>query len=89
MMTGVVIGNVVSTIQHPFYEGQKLLMVEKTKKNNERTGDYLIAVDHAGAGAGESVLVLDEGTGARQIIGDPQAPVRSIIVGIIDKIELD
>jgi ethanolamine utilization protein EutN len=88
MITGVVIGNVVSTVQHPFYAGKKLLMVEKTRNHGERTGDYLLAVDHAGAGAGEHVLVLDEGNGARQIVGDAQAPLRSIIVGIIDEIEI-
>jgi len=31
------------------------------------------------------VLVLDEGNGARQIVNDKDAPIRSIIVGIIDQ----
>ena len=39
-----------------------------------------------GAGVGERVLVIDEGNSARQVVRDPQAPLRSIIVGIVDQI---
>jgi microcompartment protein CcmK/EutM len=48
----------------------------------------LIAVDTVGAGAGETVLVLDEGNGARQVLEAPDAPVRAVIVGVIDQIEM-
>ena len=50
------------------------------------TGKDLIAVDSVGAGAGETVLVLDEGNGARQVLKAPQAPIRAVIVGIIDEL---
>jgi ethanolamine utilization protein EutN len=84
VITGRVIGSVVATIKHPWYEGKTLLVIEKIDTNGAGRGDYLVAVDTVGAGAGEAVLVLDEGTGARQILGDPAAPVRSVVVGIID-----
>lgn len=86
MITGRVIGSVYSTINHPFYDGKKLMMVEKTDPQGKPTGDYIIAIDSVGAGPGEIVLVLDEGTGARQIVGSSDAPLRSIIAGIIDQI---
>ena len=42
---------------------------------------------HRGTPAsGQRVLVLDEGTGARQVIGSADAPVRSVIVGIVDAV---
>ncbi len=88
MLTGVVIGSIFSTINHPFYDGKILLMVEKTSLEGKRSGDYLIAVDSVGAGAGEDVLIVDEGNSARQIINDTSAPIRSIIVGIIDRRDL-
>lgn len=88
MITGVVSGNIVSTINHPFYNGKRLLMVDKTDQHGQPTGDYLIAVDTVDAGVGDPVLIVDEGNGARQIIGDPTGPIRSIIVGIIDHIDL-
>ncbi len=49
-------------------------------------GGYLIAVDSVGAGAGETVLLLDEGNGARQVLGAPGAPIRTVVVGIVDAI---
>ena len=49
-------------------------------------GGYLIAVDTVGAGAGETVLILDEGTSARQVLGAPGAPIRTLVVGIVDAV---
>ena len=87
MILGRVIGSITSTINHPFYDGRKLMVVEKTDAAGEPLADYLIAVDTVGAGPGESVLVLDEGNGARQVLASTDAPVRSVIVGIIDQVE--
>ncbi len=84
MILGRIIGEVHGTIKHPFYIGKKLLIVEKISHEGVATGDYLIAADTVGAGAGEQVLVLDEGNGARQILRSADGPVRSVIVGVID-----
>ena len=86
MILGRVIGEIHGTIKHPFYESKKLLVIEKTTDRGVPTGDYLIAVDSVGAGADERVLVLDEGNGARQVFNSKDAPVRSVVVGIIDDI---
>ncbi|HMO50470.1 MAG TPA: EutN/CcmL family microcompartment protein [Kiritimatiellia bacterium] len=86
MITGRVIGQIYSTINHPFYDGKKLMIVEKTDPTGKAGSDYLIAVDSVGAGPGEPVLILDEGNGARQVLNDANAPVRSVIVGIIDHV---
>jgi microcompartment protein CcmK/EutM len=87
MILGRVIGSITSTINHPFYDSKKLLVVEKTDAAGSALADYLIAVDTVGSGVGERVLVLDEGNGARQVVGSSDAPVRSVIVGIIDHVE--
>ena len=84
MILGRVIGNITSTINHPFYDAKKMLLVERIDPSGAPQPDYLIAIDSVGAGPGQQVLVLDEGNGARQIVGSTTAPVRSIIVGIID-----
>ena len=86
MIIGKVIGNLHSTINHPFYDGKPLLMVEKIEPNGNPSSGYLVAVDHAGAGPGETVLILDEGTGARQVLQSADGPIRSVIVGIVDEI---
>jgi len=87
VIIGRVSGEIHSTINHPFYDSRKLLVVEKTDPAGTPTGDYLIAVDVVDAGVGERVLVLDEGNGARQVFASDDAPVRSVVVGIIDHIE--
>jgi len=89
MILGRVTGSVVSTIHHPVIDGRKVLMVDRLDPDGKPTGGYIIALDAIGAGQGETVLVLDEGTGARQLLDDDQAPVRSMVVGIVDDIQLD
>jgi len=89
MILARVTGTVVSTIHHPIVDGRKLLLAERLDSNGSPTGGYLIAMDTIGAGSGETVLILDEGTGARQILDDANAPVRSVIVGIVDAVETE
>ena len=89
MILGRITGSVVSTIHHPIVEGRKLLLAERLDKNGKPTGGYVIALDAIGAGFGETVLILDEGNGARQILDDTNAPIRSIVVGIVDAVELE
>jgi ethanolamine utilization protein EutN len=84
MIFARVTGRITSTIHHPDMEGQTLLVLDKLDPAGKPTGGYLIAVDSVGAGAGETVIVLDEGNGARQILGVADMPVRSIVVGIVD-----
>ena len=86
MILGRVIGEMHGTIKHRFYDGKRLMIVEKMSAARVPTGDYLIAVDSVGSGTGEDVLVLDEGNGARQVLQSEDGPVRSVIVGIIDDI---
>jgi ethanolamine utilization protein EutN len=86
MTIGMVTGTIDSTINHPFYDGRKLLVVERETALGR--GDYIVAVDSVGAGIGERVLILDEGNGARQVLHSDTAPVRSVIVGIIDEVTI-
>ena len=84
MILARVTGRITSTINHPDMEGRKLLVLDKLDPAGQPTGGYLIAIDSVGAGPGETVLVLDEGNGARQILGGSDMPVRSVVVGIVD-----
>ena len=88
MILGKVLGNIHSTINHPFYDGKKLLVVERIEMDGQPASGYLVAVDRAGAGPGETVLVLDEGNGARQVLESKDGPIRSVIVGIVDDIDV-
>lgn len=89
MKIGRVAATVVATIKHPALDGRRLLMVDLLDLEGKATGKDLLAVDSVGAGAGETVLVLDEGNGARQVLNAPQAPIRAVIVGIIDQLVVE
>ena len=32
------------------------------------------------------VLLLDEGNGARQVLNAPGAPIRTVVIGIVDEV---
>jgi microcompartment protein CcmK/EutM len=84
-----VAGTVVSTINVPIYDNRRLLMCDLLDVEGNDTGGYIIAVDAVDAGFGETVLILDEGNGARQVVGDPQAPIRAVVVGVVDQLTVD
>ncbi len=88
MYIGKVIGSVVATIKISHLEGRKLLLVDQLDLYGQETGYYDIAVDVAQAGPGDTVLVLDEGNGARQILGLDPGAVRAVIVGVVDEVTL-
>ncbi len=86
MKIGRVSGNVVSTINHPFFDGRSLMICDLLDVNGEPDG-YTIAVDTVGAGVGETVLIIDEGNSARQIFDLATGPIRAVITGIVDSID--
>jgi len=88
MYIGKVIGNVVSTIKIDHLERHKLLVVDRLDLDGEETGAYDIAVDIAQAGPGDTVLVLDEGNGARQVLNLSPGAIRTVIVGVVDEVYL-
>jgi len=88
MYIGKVIGTVVATIKIAHLDGRKLLLVDQLDLQGEETGSYDIAVDVVQAGPGDTVLVIDEGNGARQILGLNPGAVRAVIVGVVDEVAL-
>ncbi len=85
MILGKVTGTVVATIKHPAYENRRMLLLDRLDHTGRDLGSYLVAVDAVDARVGQVVLVIDEGNSARQVLGDPRAPVRSVIIGIVDE----
>ncbi len=88
MYIGKVIGSVVATVKISHLEGRALLVVDQLDLQGEETGAYDIAVDTVQAGPGDTVLVLDEGNGARQVLGLDPGAIRAVIVGIVDEVTL-
>jgi microcompartment protein CcmK/EutM len=88
MYIGKVIGTVVSTIKIDHLDDRKLLIVDQLDLEGKETGYYDIAVDVVQAGLGDTVMVIDEGNGARQVLGLDPGAVRAVIVGVVDEVAL-
>jgi microcompartment protein CcmK/EutM len=83
-----VIGNAVSTIQHPCYDGQKVLVVQPVQVDTHTPrGTSFLAVDSVDAGVGDLILAAREGNTARQILKQPDAPLHAVVVGIVDQVD--
>ena len=87
MKFATVVGNVQSTVKHPIYNGQKIMVVQPLTADCAPDGQTMLAIDTVQAGEGDLVLITPEGNSARQIIGDMQSPVHCVIAGIVDDID--
>jgi len=87
MILGKVIGNVISTIKLPVYQGYKILIVQPMNDKEEPQGESILALDTVQAGVGDTVMVIDEGNSSRLIMNNSTAPVRTMIVGIVDTVD--
>lgn len=90
MKLGRVIGTVVTPVQHPAYDGKRLLAVRPVNPDGSDADDRMfVAVDRAQAGVGDRVLLLAEGSSVRDVLGEEHAPIRCAVVGVIDEIAVD
>jgi ethanolamine utilization protein EutN len=89
MIIGKVVGTVVTTFSHPDYKHRRLLVVQPLDFNESSGSDEFIALDNSQAGVGDTVLVLNEGSGARQVLNNKGACVISVIVGIVDAVHIE
>jgi len=88
MIIGKVVGTIVTTISHAQYKHRRLLVVQPLSlEDGDISGDF-IALDNSQSGIGDTVLVLREGSGARQVLQNKDACVISVIVGIVDSVNI-
>ena len=85
MILGKVTARVVATLKHPAFQRFGLLVVRPLTVNGELIAKgVIVAINAAQAGIGDVVLVNQEGRSARAIVGIKNAPIRSVIVGVVD-----
>jgi len=94
MFVAKVTGSLVSTQKVATMVGFKLLIVEPYRvEPNQRTslvttGRTFVAVDTLGAGEGDYVLIT-QGSSARMTPETKNLPIDTVVVGIVDKVQLD
>lgn len=87
MFLADVVGTVVSPVQIPILDGRTLLLLRPVAPDGAPTARTRIGIDRVGAGVGDRVLVIDEGNSGRQILEAPDAPVKTLVVGVVDYVE--
>ena len=87
MILARVIGTVWATRKEPRLEGMKLQIVRPVHLDYSDKSGFLVAVDAVGAGVGEIVLVV-QGSSARQTALTEAKPVDATIMAIVDKLDV-
>lgn len=88
MKIGRVVGDVLATVKHPALFGHRLLLVDYELPDGALAGRPQLALDVVDAGEGDRVLVVDEGNAAAQVLSRPRGPVRTVVVGVVDEVDL-
>jgi ethanolamine utilization protein EutN len=83
-----VIGTLVATQKNENLKNQKMLIVQPIDLEGKLIGRDIVALDSVDAGVGDVVLVIQEGQGAAQIIKTKKAPVHSVIVAVVDGMDI-
>ena len=90
MILAKVKGNLVSTQKNSYLVGHKLLLVHPIDlKSNYIGKNDVVAIDIVDAGIGDTVLLVQEGKAVQQILGHKKAPVHSIVVAVVDSIDIN
>lgn len=89
MYLGIVKGNIVSSVKNNYLTGHKLLLVDFVDINFKKLNKQdIIALDLIDAGIGDKVILVQEGDAIQQMLGHSNAPVNTMIIGIVDNIEI-
>ena len=84
-----VTGTIVSTQKNESLKEYKLLIVQPIDLDGKFIGRDLLAIDQVDAGVGDTVLCLQEGSGAQQILKRKDVPVHTIVVAVVDGMSVE
>jgi len=86
MILGKVVGTVVSEKRADQIEAARYLLIDQCDQHSTGKNDLLVALDMIGVGYGEIVL-LSQGSAARQTTITDNRPMDAIIIAIVDQID--
>ncbi len=86
MRIACIVGTVIATMKDERLRGRKLLLAREADLSGKPNGGLFVAVDTVDAGKGDLVVVT-EGSGARETDFTLGLPVDAVIVAVIDSLE--
>jgi ethanolamine utilization protein EutN len=78
---------VVSSAKHKAYDGKTVYIVQPVEPDGKPKGAEWVAVDYVGANIGDIVVCGGAPGVARDVFHIDLAPIRTLIMAIVDKIE--
>ncbi len=88
MILSKVTGTIVATQKKEQLKDQKILICQPITLDGEALGRDLLALDSVDAGIGDTVLVVQEGAAAAQILKRTDVPVHSVVVAVVDGLDV-
>ncbi len=88
MLLCKVTGTIVATQKNQNLKDKKILIVQPINLESKPIGRDLLAIDTVDAGIGDTVLVVQEGQAAAQVLKSKEVPVHSVIVAVVDGLEV-
>lgn len=89
MILSKVTGTIVSTQKNETLKNYKLLIVQPIDPDGQPVGRDMLAVDQVDAGVGDTVLCIQEGASAQQILKRKDVPVHTVIVAVVDGLSVE
>jgi microcompartment protein CcmK/EutM len=83
-----VIGTIVSTQKNEHLKSFKTLIVQPIDLNGAFIGRDLLALDSVDAGVGDTVLIVQEGQAAVQVLRNKKVPVHTVVVAVVDGLDV-
>ena len=83
-----VTGTIVSTQKNQTLTEYKVLIVQPIGLDGKFISRDVLAIDTVDAGVGDTVLIIQEGAGAQQILKRKDIPVHSVVVAVVDGFDI-
>ncbi len=80
-------GTITATVKHATLGSTRLLIAQRLEADGSETSEPVIVADPLGVRLGALVLVTGDGDYARTLLGSKLAPLRLIVIGIVDAVD--
>ena len=84
MQVGRVMGTATSTVKHPTFQGERLLVVQLETASGRPDGEPVLVFDRLGAGQGDVVVCTNDGRALQEWLG-VTTPGRWSVLGLPDQ----
>lgn len=84
MILSKVTGTIVATQKNAHLKDKRMLICQPISMDGKPVGRDLLALDTVDAGIGDTVLVVQEGQAAAQLLKSREVPVHSVVVAVVD-----